>query len=1009
MESGSLQETKEDMRNLYLVVVLGLASSIAGARDLQSEIDALASSGGGTLTLTSGVYRTGALFFKPGVNLHLDKGAVIEGVDEAEGYPMRETRIEGETCLYYPALINADHCDGFRISGEGVIDGHGANTWEEFWTKRAAARRKKGDLRNKDLMRPRLLYISNSKNVDISGVTFKNSKFWTTHYYNCEDVLVHDCTILAEVLKDSQGKELKGPSTDGIDIDKCRRFTVRNVTIAVNDDGVCIKGGKGAYANDYERHPENGPSSDVLVENCTFRYPTHSCLTLGSECPEANLITMRNCQVEGAGNVLNLKMRTDTPQDYANVLVENVTGSCQTLLNVKGWTQYADLGGRTAGEVKSRCRNVLVRNCDVTCRKKVDYRRDNTVFNLTNVRLENITINGMPTKDETLGSIVKVAENAPLAVKRAAEILRAKVASDTLPIRLEVGPVLGLKHDGYVVNRTAEGYVITGSRPRALLYAAGEPERWLGREKTMRDPAFATRMLNYTGKLHDPADWIAATGANMIHLGRKAPPHKVAEYKAYDVDVYAFIYGCDAKKWGREAFEQFLAAHPEAKGTDPGNSWEKGLLCPSQPATWDFVRETVTACLTAAPYDGLVATFWDDYGMNCQCVTCQKNGMNDFPNQIAKLVKTYEEALKPLGKQLIVRTWASGAPHFLGTEWVHAPGYAGVEDAWATWGPAIEASAPETIFQTKVYNADCQPNPPFSNLLGRARPRGRREFAEWQITGQTVGRQSFPASVCEHTAWTMKRAFELVGPEGGICLYAGGYRNANYEALDDRLNSINLKMWRQLAWDPADDPERIWRDWAKPLYGRHAPAVIDALKASERVTVASFSPLGFGAPTESDFAKTIARRETLLRYTNRQYLPEYQKFLEPTKENIARVIAEKDDAMAALDRVVEKLPNDVELCRRFTWLRTHLVVSKALDESLWRFRRLRHLMGMGEPTDPEELTAIECCYEVVRTEAPKLFEGSDFTLGSPIPLMRDIFLSAKAVAEKSIPPKGARK
>ena len=268
-----------------------------GVWPLQARIDALAASGGGTLTLTAGTYRTGALFFKPGVNLHLEKGAEIVGTDDAEGYPMRETRIEGETCLYYPALVNADGCDGFTISGEGVIDGHGANTWEEFWTKRAAARKKGGDFRNRDLMRPRVLYVSRSKNVDVSGVTFKNSKFWTTHFYDCEDVIVHDCAILADVQKDSKGNELRGPSTDAIDIDKCRRFTVRNVDISVNDDGVVVKGGKGAWADDYVKFPGNGPSTDVLVENCTFRHPTHSALTLGSECPAATNVTMRNCVV----------------------------------------------------------------------------------------------------------------------------------------------------------------------------------------------------------------------------------------------------------------------------------------------------------------------------------------------------------------------------------------------------------------------------------------------------------------------------------------------------------------------------------------------------------------------------------------------------------------------------------------------------------------------------------------------------------------------------------------
>ena len=257
------------------------------------------------------------------MNLHLEKGATIVGVDEAEDYPMRETRIEGETCVYYPALVNADGCDGFTISGEGVIDGHGAGIWEEFWAKRAAARKAGRELRNKDLMRPRVLYVSNSKSVDVSGVTVKNSKFWTTHYCNCEDVCVHDCTIVAEILKDSQGKVLKGPSTDAVDIDKCRRFTVRN------------------------------------------------------------------CTVDGIGNLLYLKMRTDTPQRYSNVLVEGVSGTCKAFLNVGAWGQYADFGGRTKSELKSYARGVTLRGNTVTCEAERIGKGEGEYFELTDLVLEN--------------------------------------------------------------------------------------------------------------------------------------------------------------------------------------------------------------------------------------------------------------------------------------------------------------------------------------------------------------------------------------------------------------------------------------------------------------------------------------------------------------------------------------------------------------------------------------------------------------------------------------------
>ena len=355
---------------------------------LQERIDGLARNGGGTLVLTAGVYRTGALFFKPGVNLRLEKGAVIVGVDEADGYPMRETRIEGETCTYYPALVNADRCNGFAISGEGVIDGHGANTWEEFWTRLAEARKNGVDFRNKDLMRPRVLYVSRSKNVDVSGVTFKNSKFWTTHFYDCEDVTVHDCEILADVLEDSRGNKLRGPSTDAIDIDKCRRFTVRNVDISVNDDGVVVKGGKGAWADDYVKFPGNGLTSDVLVENCTFRYPTHSALTLGSECPAASNVTMRNCIVDGCGDLLHLKMRTDTPQRYSNVLVENCRGRCAAMLHVQAWGQYHDSKGRTDGDMKSYASGVALRNNIIRAKCVKDIKPNPAVYELSGLLLE---------------------------------------------------------------------------------------------------------------------------------------------------------------------------------------------------------------------------------------------------------------------------------------------------------------------------------------------------------------------------------------------------------------------------------------------------------------------------------------------------------------------------------------------------------------------------------------------------------------------------------------------
>ena len=911
---------------------------------LQTRIDEIAAKGGGTLVLTAGVYRTGAIFFKPGVNLHLEKGATIIGVDDAEGYPMRETRIEGETCQYYPALVNADGCDGFKISGEGVIDGHGANTWEEFWTKRAAARKKGGDLRNKDLMRPRVLYVSRSKNVDVSGVTFKNSKFWTTHFYDCEDVVVHDCTILADVLKDSKGNELKGPSTDAIDIDKCRRFTVRNVDISVNDDGVVVKGGKGAWADDYVKFPGNGPSTDVLVENCTFRYPTHSALTLGSECPAATNVTMRGCTMDGCGNMLNLKMRTDTPQHYANVLVENCRGKCAVVLSAKAWSQYHNAQGRSEEELKSFASNVTLRNNVLEAPVAIDTRRKDARLEVKNLKFD--------------GNVLyQTADNLPL------------------------------KHDGYVVEKSNIGLVVKATTRRAFLYANYESNRWMNASSYpfVRDPHFKFRGLDVSRSPEPMKEWIAATGANAVYLKRGRPDAKLLrECAELGVPAYGFLYGCDAAKWNRERYDEFIAAHPSSKGVTPQKSWEKGTMCPSDPATCEYFAATIRE-IAESDVAGVVVCLWDDYGLNCVCDRCKANGFaGNWGRQVAFAVKAWEDAIIPLGKELIVRTWASGASHWLGEEWVHAPGYGGESgEPLSVWGEAMNSAGKGVKFQTKVYNADCQPDPPFSALLQVA---PRREIAEWQITGQTVGLQYLPASVVDQTARQMRRVAELVSPEDGVMMYAGSYkRNGGYAALSDDLNSVNVHVWRQLSWNPNEDVESLWREWAAPRHGVNAEAVIAAMKSSERAAVAAFSPLGLGAPTESFFANSVERRESLLRYTNRFFLPEGIAALAPTKENIARVIAEKDAALA-------QLKGDGE---RFDWLRAQLKVSRALDGALWRYFHLRKLAKEGR-IDTDDLAGIETDFETVRANAKDVCPG----LGSPIPLMRDI----RDKARQLVPP-----
>src|SRR5215469_933078 len=103
---------------------------------LQSAIDRLAKKGGGTVVIPKGVYLSGAIFLKPGVNLYLEEGAVLKGSTDIVNYPKMRTRVEGQFVNWIPALMNADHCDHLSITGSGTLDGSGQVFYTKFWNAR---------------------------------------------------------------------------------------------------------------------------------------------------------------------------------------------------------------------------------------------------------------------------------------------------------------------------------------------------------------------------------------------------------------------------------------------------------------------------------------------------------------------------------------------------------------------------------------------------------------------------------------------------------------------------------------------------------------------------------------------------------------------------------------------------------------------------------------------------------------------------------------------------------
>src|SRR5690606_6367416 len=114
---------------------------------------------------------------------------------------------------------------------------------------------------------------------------------------------------------------------------------------------------------------------------------------------------------DGAKRMLQLKMRPDTPQEYENILIENVKGTADIMLFIRPWTQFFDLKGEE-GIKLSYARNITLRNVDLECNVLFDvsnsdqYRLSDFTFENMNIKAKRPNINQDYIKNFTLKNVV---------------------------------------------------------------------------------------------------------------------------------------------------------------------------------------------------------------------------------------------------------------------------------------------------------------------------------------------------------------------------------------------------------------------------------------------------------------------------------------------------------------------------------------------------------------------------------------------------------------------------
>jgi polygalacturonase len=371
---------------------------------LQALIDKVAKEGGGTVVVPEGTFLTGALFFKQGVNLYIEKNGTLKGTTEQSDYPQVKTRWEGIEREWTSALLNFTDMNGVDLSGDGTVDGSG-----DLWLARsgfgrgrgAPAARGRGEQppdagRGRGQQpqpaagrgappqggprfgRPRMICFQNCKRVRITRLRLKQEAIWCLHILYSHDVIVDGVDIRADH---------NIPSSDGIDIDSSSKVRVRNVDIDVDDDCITIKSGK-----DEDGLRVNRPSEDIIVENSRMHYG-HGGVAMGSETSGGirNVIT-RHCVMD-SDNWAPIRFKT---QPSRGGVVENITYSDIVLKDTRvafefnlEWRMVPPIA--PPAKVLPIVRNVTIRNVTGTV-KTVGMMHGLTGSPILNVKFEKCNI-----------------------------------------------------------------------------------------------------------------------------------------------------------------------------------------------------------------------------------------------------------------------------------------------------------------------------------------------------------------------------------------------------------------------------------------------------------------------------------------------------------------------------------------------------------------------------------------------------------------------------------------
>ncbi|MCG8389323.1 MAG: hypothetical protein MJA30_27460 [Cytophagales bacterium] len=317
----------------------------------------------------------------------------------------------------------------------------------------------------------------------------------------------------------------------------------------------------------------------------------------------------------------------------------------------------------------------------------------------------------------------------------------------------------------------------------------------------------------------------------------------------------------------------------------PSKYLENDIVQMDRRGFWKWLEGRYDQVLKEFPeFDGFLITFHEAQYRIFN--NAQVNSKLPMPERFQKLINVLHKACKKYGKDLVVRTFV----------------YEPEQLKWLEEG--LQKVDDDIIVQSKCVPHDWQPFYPHNPVIGKF--KGKKQIVEFDGSSEYTGRNHIPYTSPEYFSYRWQHGLQFPQVVG----YNARIDHGGYDALFTP-NEINIYTLHRVTENPNITADEIWSEWAKERYGEAAAGeIISILKPSFEIVNKLFFPYGVWF-TDHTKLPHFEYANSHITYINKwdaaNYATTTQKLLEPGMETFRGLLAEKDTAIALVQRSLWRL------------------------------------------------------------------------------------------------------